>query len=153
MKKTLLIIPVLLILFSCQKKYSEKEKVESALNSIFENFDNPNFESFKEISTEKIYCLFCFENPNITEDPYTTDREYFYNNFIHIIPELDSYKKAKSSNELKIVSENNKRGDIIAYLTIWKKGELEKNHEGEQLGIYLKKENKQLKFAGIETIP
>lgn len=153
MKKILLITPILLILFSCQKKYSEKEKVESTLKSIFENFDNPNFESFKKISTEKIYCLFCFENPNITEEPYTTDREYFFKNFIHIIPELENFKKAKASTELKIVNDNNKRSDIIVYLTIWEKGELEKNHEGEQLGIYLKEENGQLKFAGIETIP
>jgi hypothetical protein len=153
MKKILLIIHISLILFSCQKKYSEKEEVESTLKFIFENFDNPNFESFKEISTERIYCIFCFENPNFTEEPYKTDREYFFKNFIHIIPELESFKKAKESTELKIVHENNKWSDITAYLTIWKKGELEKNHEGEQLGIYLKRENGQLKFAGIESIP
>jgi len=152
MKKILLIIPIFLILFSCQKKYSEKEKVESALKSIFENFDNPNFESFKEISTERIYCMFCIENPILTEEPYNTDREYFFKNFIHIIPELELFKQGKASTELKIVNENNKWSDITAYLTIWKKGVLEKNHEGQHLVIYLKRENGQLKFAGIDTI-
>lgn len=152
MKKILLITSILLILFSCQKENSEKEKVESTLKSIFENFDNPNFESFKEISAEKIYCIICFENPNFIEEPYKADREYFFNNFIHILPELESFKKAKQFSEFKIVNENNEWSDVTAYLTIWKKGELEKNHEGEQLGIYLKRENGQLKFAGIETI-
>tara|TARA_R110000772_G_C13120985_1_gene421837 strand:+ start:141 stop:602 length:462 start_codon:yes stop_codon:yes gene_type:complete len=153
MKKILLIIPILLILFSCQKKYSEKEEVESTLKSIFENFDNPNFESFKKISTERVYCKSCFENKNLTEEHYKIDREHFFKKFIQIIPELYIYKEGKKSTELKIVNENNNWSDITAYLIILKKGELEKNHKGERLGIYLKRENRQLKFTGIELIP
>lgn len=153
MKKTLLNILVLTIILGCQKKHSEKEKVELALKSIFENFENPNFETFEEISMEKIYCIICFSNPNLTEEPYMTNRKHFFENFIKKINEFESFKKAKISSELIIINENNKRSDITAYLTTWKKGELAENHEGEQLGIYLKKVNRKLKFAGIETIP
>ena len=153
MRRIFLIISVFFILISCQNKLSEEEKVESTLKSIFESFDNPDFESFKNISAEKIFCKMCFENPNFSEEPYKTDREYFFNNFIHILPELESFKKAKEFSEFKIVTGSNEWSDITAYLTIWKKGELGKDHEGEQIGIYLKKENGQLKFSGIESIP
>ncbi|BAO76391.1 hypothetical protein WPG_2161 [Winogradskyella sp. PG-2] len=82
-----------------------------------------------------------------------TDRKHFFENFIEKINKFESFKKAKTSSELIIINENNKQSDITAYLTTWEKGELAENHEGEQLGIYLKKINGELKFAGIETIP
>ncbi|MDC1162092.1 hypothetical protein OAT18_01485 [Tenacibaculum sp.] len=140
-KKTLFTIFVLLIIFGSPKKKSEKEKVESALKATFENFDNPNFESFKKITAEKIYCIICFDNPKFTKEPYMVDTKYFFNIFIHKITESKSFKKAKVSTELKIINENNERSDVTAYLTTWQKGELEENHEGKQLGFYLKIKN------------
>lgn len=128
-------------------------KIVRAVGIVIHNFENPDYNKFEDISTEVIYCILCDGTLESKLDPYVIYRKDFFENHLTNITNFESWKRATTSEELRLIREESKRSDITAYLTTWKKDEWVKGHEGAELGLYFKKVDGEYRFAGIETIP
>lgn len=128
-------------------------KIHKAIKKVILNFEKPNYKEFEKTTTLEVYCIICEGTLNSKLDPYVIYREDFYKKHLLSIRDSKKWQKVVASKEVKLVVANNKRANIIAYITTWKKNEWKKGHEGEQVGIYFKKIGTEFKFAGIETIP
>jgi hypothetical protein len=157
MKRQLNIITILFLLtsplWSQDISTSDSLEIRRKVDIVFESFENPDFTKFKKISTDKIYCIICFSEPDFRNEPYMLDRKDFFKEHLEEINKSESFIRAKKSKEIILVQENKSRSDITAFITTWKNNEFAVGHEGAQLGIYFKKIKGEFKFAGIETIP
>ncbi|NQY30154.1 MAG: hypothetical protein HRT69_11875 [Flavobacteriaceae bacterium] len=155
-KQSLILISTVLFSFGCfAQKITTKDslKITKSIKSVIDNFENIDYKKFESISISEIYCIICNGTKDSKLDPYVISRKDFFENHLKTIKDFESWKRAAKSEEIKLILEKNKRSDITVYLTTWKKDELTKGHEGEQLGLYFKKRNGKYLFAGIETIP
>jgi hypothetical protein len=135
---------------------SQKDSLEILRKAeiVFNLFENPDYTLFKEISTDRIYCILCFDLPFLgEEDPYILDRKEFFDYHLKKINTYDNFIRATKSTEIILLKENDHRTDITIYFTIYQKDELAPGHEGAQLGLYFKKVNGEFKFSGMDTIP
>ncbi len=157
MKRDLAILFVLFFWtsFSWGQTVAKSDSIEimSKVKTVFTLFEKPNFRDFEKISTEKIYCINCFDKHDFREDSYMIDRKEFFEKELKKINQTEYFSRAKKANEIMLTKENDCRTDITVFFTTYKKDELAPGHEGGQLGIYFKKVNGEYKFAGLETIP
>jgi hypothetical protein len=155
--KNITILSILLIYsittFGQNTEITDSIKIMDAIKKVQNNFDNPNYENFSNISTTEIYCNFCIEKKNSFLGPYRVKRKEFFDKYLKMVNENQIWIKSKKLNNIYLLRENKKWSDITALITIWKKNEIVQGHEGSQLGIHFKKINDDFKFAGIETIP
>ena len=131
-------------------------KVRDFVNQVFDIFENPDLEKFKEISVSTIYCTICGSFEETLKDGFMIETELFFKNHLNEIAKSDLWIRALKSNEIKYYKEpdhNNNISDITVFFTTWKRGESHPRHEGAQLGIAFKKIGNNYKFSGIETVP
>lgn len=128
-------------------------KVMTEVDKIFKVFSSPKLSEFEQISTERIYCIMCFDRPKSKDNPYMLNRKLFFDNYLQDIGKSDIFIRATKKFEVVLVADNNRWSDISVFFTVYQKDELAVGHEGAQLGFYFKKEKDEFKFSGIETIP
>lgn len=157
MKRPFSILPILFLLtspsWSQTISISDSLEIRNKVHTVFELFENPDFSEFEKISTEKIYCIICFNRPDLIDEPFMLDRKEFFDNHLKEINKSDHFIRAKKSKKIILIKDNDHRTDITVFFTIYEEDELYPGHEGGQLGIFFKKVNGDYKFAGIETIP
>jgi len=132
---------------------SDSSAVINQMNAVFHLFTHPDLTAFKDISTEKIYCIICFDKADLSEQPYMLDRKDFFLNYLKMISGSESFLRAKQSNKKVLIKEDDHRSDITILFTTYTRNELAPGHEGGQMGFYFKKVNGIYKFSGVETIP
>lgn len=152
---TILTILFLLTSISWGQNISAKDslKLMKQVDTLFDLFENPDFTSFEKISTEKIYCIICFDRPDFEEEQYMLDRKDFFDNYLSKVAQFENFNRATKSKDIMLMKEDNHRTDISVFFTIYQQDELALGHEGGQFGIYFKNENGEFKFAGMETVP
>ncbi|MEI6574829.1 MAG: hypothetical protein WCO63_01475 [Bacteroidota bacterium] len=131
-------------------------KIVMATEKVFQVFKHPNMKDFRNISSTNVYCLICEEFKNSRQDSVIIDRDVFFSFYLDKINSSDFWKRASVSKERHILKEsvyNQQYADYLVLITIWKENEYAQGHEGAQLGISFKKEGREFKFAGLETIP
>lgn len=157
MKRHLTILTTLLTLSSLSwgQTITPKDSLVIMANveTVFNLFENPDYKDFEKKSTEKIYCIICFDRPILNDEPYMLDRKEFFDNHLTEIKKCDSFIRATKSKDVRLIKEINQSTDITVFFTIYKKDELAPGHEGGQFGIYFKKIKGEYKFAGMETMP
>ena len=127
--------------------------IMSKVKAVFHAFNNPVFAEFKNLSTEKIYCIICFNSNEVSNRTNLIERTKFFKSYLRKIRQSESFKRAISSNTIYLVKDKDYRTEITVLFTIYKKDELAPVHEGGQLGMHFRKVNNVYKFAGVETIP
>ncbi|MGK6352248.1 hypothetical protein [Parapedobacter sp. DT-150] len=134
----------------------ENKEIGQVLKNLF-NLKPENAKSSGPLFASDIYCMLCeVEDPIIHEKPYNRKNEEFIAENLADILSSDWLQRAKVSDNVFIEETPNdpaKRSDYIVFFTTHKKDEMAKGHEGALLGIYLKRENGELKISGFETIP
>tara|TARA_R110001592_G_scaffold9723_3_gene51443 strand:+ start:1546 stop:2019 length:474 start_codon:yes stop_codon:yes gene_type:complete len=157
MKNTLILI---ITLFYCSTfilgqsvSSSDSLKVITANKLLFSAIENNDLEIIKALSTDKIYCMICFDSTDFSQSPYMLEKIDFINNHLPSIKKNPLYHRAIQSNELLLINEYERRKGITAFWAIYQKNELSPGHEGGQFGVFFRQVNGELKFAGLETIP
>ena len=160
MKLILTISFVIIATISNGQKYNtidsiENPKVVSLLKELFRYIDDNDVDSLRQLSSEDMYCILCFDKPDMKGIPYMSTKESFYNLHYKELKKTHLFELAKKSKEIIVTSHFDElnRSSIIVLFTIYEKDELALGHEGGQLGLYFKVEKGELKFSGIETIP
>jgi len=128
-------------------------QIMSTVAIVFNVFKQPDLNAFEKISTKELYCIICFKEPDFRKNPYVLKRKQFFNKHLVAISQSDEFIRATKAKEVKLISENDKRADVIALFTIYQKNEIALGHEGAQFGIYFKKIGNTYRFSGMETIP
>jgi hypothetical protein len=142
-------------LYSQEYKKIENVEVVNLLDLIFKYADEKNINGFREIISEEFYCIFCDAKVNY-DKPYIYSKEDFIIKYLNDILNLDIFSNAYHSKKISIEDTSDdeyNRADLIIHFTVYEANELIEDNEGGLLGIYLKKENGNLKFSGLETIP
>lgn len=151
----LVIIPLAwsIISFGQSVEKTDSLKIIKAIEKVFANFSNPDYQKFIEISTTEIYCIYCNEKLNSDVEPYMVERKKFFDKYLQKISNSEIWIRIKKLDGLLLLKASNKLSEITALITIWKENEIAKGHEGGQIGLYFKKIDDEFKFAGFETIP
>jgi hypothetical protein len=130
---------------------SDSLKVMEAVDMTFKLFESPNAEQFKKSSTDRIYCMLCFMEPDPnSSEPYMIGQDEFFENHLLSLKDLEAFKRATKSEDIFLNPENNDYSDITFYMTTWQRDEWQ---EGSSLGFYFKRSGNRFIFAGIEIIP
>lgn len=124
-----------------------------AVDNVFKVFKQPQFIAFKEFSTAKLYCIICFKQPGLRKNSYVLKSKQFFDKHLVAISKSDDFIRASKAKDIKLISYNSKRAEIIVLFTIYQKDELAPGHEGAQFGMHFRKIGDFYKFSGIETIP
>mgnify|MGYP003409983101 CR=1 FL=1 len=125
--------------------------VDTKMTEVLALIEKGDVEKLKQLSTQKMYCLQCFENSQ-GKAPYLVDSKTFYKKHSSKIFNQDVLKRIKEG-EKKIITEEATTADYIALYTIYKANELAEGHEGMQFAFWFKEESGSLKLSGVETIP
>lgn len=131
---------------------SDSVKVMVAIEQVFQMFERPDYAQFMKASTDWIYCPTCFKGPEGLTNGYFLDSKVFFSNHLPSF-QLHEMKRAQKSVIINLLGQKSKVSDVIAFIQIWKKDEIELGHEGGSIGIHLKHDGKNFRFAGIEKVP
>lgn len=155
MNYTLKIITILLFCttsaFSQDISPADSIEIRALNKELFNAIDLIDRKAVSEISTEKIYCIICFNATDVSDSEYLIDKDEFINKHLLTIKDSEYFKRAKMRGRVNLISEQ--AGRITALWTIYKPNEMAPGHEGGQLGVHFKQVNGNYKFSGIETIP
>ena len=149
MKKLLTIL--LLMLSTVFYAQDNLATVDTKMTEVLALIEKGDVEKLKQMSTQKMYCLQCFENSQ-GKAPYLVDSKTFYKKHSSKIFNQDVLKRIKEG-EKKIITEDGATANYIALYTIYKPNELADGHEGMQFAFWFKEESGSLKLSGVETIP
>lgn len=151
----ILILPLLgsNILFGQEVSHADSIEITNACKSLFDTFENKDTVALYGCSTDKIYCISCYEEHEYTDTSYFFDKEEFIENHFWSIGTIDLIERSKKYNQFMLVKEPNEQLEITIFWTTYKPNELGQGREGAQLGIHFKKVDGEFKFAGMETVP
>jgi len=145
------ILKIILFFLMSSAIYAQDKlvNVEDKMTEVLSLIESGNIEKLKQESTQKMYCLLCFES---TRNSYFIDSKTFYKKHFSKIftPEL---LKRINQNDKKIITEDSENADFITLYTVYKPNEFSDGNEGMQFGFWFKNVNGSLKLSGIETIP
>jgi len=131
---------------------SDSLKIMEAIEQVFQMFEKPDYAQFEKGSTDRIYCTTCFKGPEGLTSGYLLDSKVFFSSHLPSF-QLHEMKRAQKSTIINLLGHKSKVSDVIAFIQIWKKDEIELGHEGGSIGIHLKHDGKSFRFAGIEKVP
>lgn len=145
--KTSIFIISLFSFFNLQSQninLSDSLKLISSLELIINNIENPDYETFKLISMDSIYCSICTDAPIY----WFKNNKFFYNYFINFKTTWAWKSILNLSNFIIIKEHLQNSADYAIFFTL-----KTVFGDGAQFGMQFIKSNNVYKLIGFETVP
>ncbi len=140
----LFFLSALIFITTLVKAQVDTLKAYDRADSIIRLIDERKMEELILNSTDSIRCFLC-KNKNMLASS-------FFKSELHHIFNPDLIRRLKSSVKKLHVDKHN-TDVVIVFYNIYQKNELAPGHEGGTFGIWLYRDDDDLKFTGVETVP
>ena len=139
-------------IYSQSLKKSNERELFKIIKKTINDLEKKDIKELSKNSTEKIYCLLCFNKISNNKKPEIHKKEFYEKKFQSIF-DKKTLQKINQNSERIIIEQNSEFSNYIVLFTIYKANEISRGHEGSQLGIWFKNKNGKFLISGFEIIP